>query len=138
MYFGTVRNKQTNRLQPVAVKVIKQNANSDDSNETEDEESRKESIKQQNEALNVELNILSYIQQQNDSQHPNLIQLIGTTEIYKHQRCIMTEYCEYGSLETFLQKKFKNNQFISEIVSNEEENVVWRVCGYVRDFVMKI
>jgi serine/threonine protein kinase len=100
---------------------------------------------EQLDALRVELNTMAYIQRLQEKPHPNLIRLIGTTTTINQQFCLMTEYCEYGSLDCYLQDKYNSNQFINEIVSNGSETpegkVIWKVkciklhlCIYSIDF----
>jgi serine/threonine protein kinase len=133
VYYGTVRCKKTGRLLPVAVKVAKFETNQSDDDEEEINNRRKTTIECQIEALRIELNILAYIQCLNERQHPNIVRLIGTTTDEYNQLYIMTEYCEYGNLECYVQQKYKNRQFIDEIVlkrskQNSHSSVFPIVC----------
>jgi serine/threonine protein kinase len=105
VYFGIVR---TTRILPVAVKMIKVIERAD--------ESRKSAIELQAESLQRELDMLANIRGLHERQHPNLLQLIGASTTSDHQLCIVTEYCECGSLGEYLKEKLKNDQFINEIV----------------------
>jgi serine/threonine protein kinase len=112
VYFGTVKCKRTNRILPVAVKMV----NSIEEKVTEDSSLHAKTIANRIETLNTELSIMAYIQRQKEGQHPNLIRLIGTTTTNDtNQFCLMTEYCEYGSLDLYLKEKYKNKLFVNEI-----------------------
>ena len=95
------------------------------------DELRNKAITKQIDAMRVELNILAYIQRLDGRQHPNLIRLIGATTTVENEFYLMTEYCEYGSLDTYLKEKYKNKQFVNEIVCNGSEDsadkVIWKV-----------
>lgn len=112
VYYGTVRCNITNRLLPVAVKVAKL------TNTSSNDESLNEAIALQIEAMQSELNVLAYIQRLDGPVHPNIIRLIGTTTTIENQFCLIMEYCEYGSLDKYLQRIYKNGHFINEIVYN--------------------
>ena len=110
-------------------------SNSDDTNA--------EKIAIQNETLRIELSTLAYIQRQREGQHPNLIRLIGTTTIAEdNQFCLLTEYCEYGSLDCYLQKKYDNNQFVNETVvcsdRDHESSDANQIATVIRFFVWNI
>ncbi len=118
----------TNRLLPVAVKTVKIEPDDDEIN---DDESSKSIAKQQIDALRIELNTMAYIQLLNERAHPNLVRLIGATTTNKNELYLMTEYCEYGSLETYLQEKYKNKLFIDQIVQNNQEKMIWKVQLFI-------
>jgi serine/threonine protein kinase len=54
-------------------------------------------------------------------EHPYVLRLIGavtTRDIADF--CIVTEYCEFGSLDKFLVQKSSRNQFENEIIPNND------------------
>lgn len=65
--------------------------------------------------------------------HPNILRLIGVVTIWRDRFCIVTEYCDLGSLGLFLQEKFYKDLFVNELVSEEsEEHIeskkqIWKV-----------
>jgi serine/threonine protein kinase len=81
--------------------------------------------------LESELNILTYIQRLNEPAHPNIIRLIGATttiKTNKNEFYLVTEYCEYGSVESYVQKKYRNQLFFNEIdCNNADSNFAWKV-----------
>ncbi len=82
-----------------------------------DTSSKATTIAKQIDALRTELNILACIQQSNERLHychPNLIRLLGTMTQKENVFLLMTEYCEYGSLDRYLQDKYRNKQFVNQ------------------------
>jgi len=127
VYYGTVKCKSTGQLLPVGVKVAKfENCDLD---EMENNESIINVIRKQIETLRIELNILSYIQRQNGAPHPNLIRLIGAITIVDGEFMLITEYCEYGSLDCYLRKKYYDEKYDNEIVLNNADRCVWKVAN---------
>jgi serine/threonine protein kinase len=116
-----VQCKRTNLPVPVAVKMVKiENSDTEDEEMTTSSSMRElkaKTIANQIETLRIELSIMAYLQRQKVGQHPNLIRLIGTTIDEDNQFYLMTEYCEYGSLHGYLQKKYQNKQFVKEITN---------------------
>jgi serine/threonine protein kinase len=117
VYLGMVKCKRTNRILPVAVKMAKLGIDNEDEVEgIEDSNLKEKTVTNRIKTLRIELSIMAYLQRQKEGQHPNLIRLIGTTTTKDdNQFCLMTEYCEYGSLHDYLQMKYENKQFIDEI-----------------------
>ena len=127
---GIVRCNITNRQMPIAVKMIKFE-NTNEAIKRRDDELRRIAITKQIDAMRIELNILAYIQRLNERPHPNLIRLIGATTTNENEFYLMIEYCENGSLDCYLREKYKNKQFINEIVYNGSDDsaakVIWKV-----------
>jgi len=98
------------------VKYENISAHLNSSNESDVDQLHKATMAQQVAALRIELNTLAFIQQLNERPHPNIIRLIGATTTRDNEFYLMTEYCEYGSLDRYLQEKHKNNLYINEIV----------------------
>jgi serine/threonine protein kinase len=66
--------------------------------------------KSERNAIRNELKILMTI-----GEHPNVIKLCGAVTTNKSNFCVLTEYCENGSLDRFLKLKFKNGLFIDQV-----------------------
>jgi serine/threonine protein kinase len=124
VYYGTVQCKWKKRLIPVAVKMIKCDTSSDNVGEANEEQA-----KQQVDSLRAELNILAYIHCRNTRPHPNIIRLIGAITKDDNEFYLMTEYCEYGSLDRFLNDKYRNNLFVNEFAGDESDRLVLNVSG---------
>ncbi len=81
----------------------------------------------ESDVMRIELNILSYIERrEDDGQHPNLIRLIGATTMNENEFFLMTEYCEYGCIDRYLQQ----TRFVNEIVCNgsvDRQEVIFKV-----------
>jgi hypothetical protein len=112
----------------VAVKMAK---SYDESGSTEQRETYQ---KLQREVLRGELMTMGYLQKGLGG-HENILKLIGAITIMKAKFCILTEFCEWGSLDQFLCQKFKHGNFLNEIVPDSENNVqfsngddIWKVC----------
>jgi serine/threonine protein kinase len=73
-------------------------------------------LQQQRESLIDELKIMYYI-----GHHDNVLQLIGALTKCKDNFCIITEYCEFGSLDIFLKTKIEKGLYCDEIVKKFEE-----------------
>jgi serine/threonine protein kinase len=122
VYFGTVFCKRTHRRLPVAAKM----ANIDDNFDFVDDERNQNGTIESSpfiNALRIELNVLAYLQRLNAPTHPNLIRLIGTMTIDTNEFYLLTEYCEYGSVERYLQEIYKKNRFVNEIDSRPQNHI---------------
>lgn len=74
------------------------------------EAERYEKQKIQRDAIRNELKILTSI-----GEHPNIIKLLGIVTMNRAEFCIITEYCENGSLDNFLDFKYKNEYFVDQV-----------------------
>uniref|UniRef100_A0A914WKZ1 Protein kinase domain-containing protein n=1 Tax=Plectus sambesii TaxID=2011161 RepID=A0A914WKZ1_9BILA len=95
----------------VAVKKLKVSTDVDLS-----PEQRAEEYLQHLKSLQCETRIMSSI-----GTHPNVLRLIGAVTKNRDDFCIITEYCEYGSLEKFLTDKEKQEKFINEYVVSSND-----------------
>jgi hypothetical protein len=50
---------------------------------------------------------------------------MGAITTVKDEFCVVIEYCEYGSLDSFLRNKIERNKFVNELVSGTDSE------GYV-------
>uniref|UniRef100_A0A914WNL6 Protein kinase domain-containing protein n=1 Tax=Plectus sambesii TaxID=2011161 RepID=A0A914WNL6_9BILA len=95
----------------VAVKKLKVSTDVDLS-----PQQRAEEYLQHLKSLQCETKIMSSI-----GTHPNVLRLIGAVTKNRDDFCIITEYCEYGSLEKFLTDKEKQEKFINEYVVSSND-----------------
>ncbi len=63
--------------------------------------------------------------------------MIGATTTKENEFYLMTEYCEYGALDGYLKEKYKNKQFVNELVpigdgndAAEKQQLVWKVFSF--------
>uniref|UniRef100_A0A914WL29 Protein kinase domain-containing protein n=1 Tax=Plectus sambesii TaxID=2011161 RepID=A0A914WL29_9BILA len=84
--------------------------------------------KRQRQALREELRIFEHLQSSSAGGHDNVLKLLGAITIIRADFCLMTEYCECGSMDSFLQAKWRNGHFVDELVieANEYEQV-WKI-----------
>ena len=68
-------------------------------------------------AIRAEIDNLAYL-----GEHENILKLIGAITNNIRQFCIVTEYCELGSLDKYLNEKKRTNRFMNEIVSTQYAN----------------
>uniref|UniRef100_A0A914V9R7 Protein kinase domain-containing protein n=1 Tax=Plectus sambesii TaxID=2011161 RepID=A0A914V9R7_9BILA len=68
-------------------------------------------------AIQDEITLLADI-----GEHEYILQLIGAVTTDAANICMITEFCEFGSLDNFLKKKKETKQFISEIISTAYDN----------------
>uniref|UniRef100_A0A914X1Z4 Protein kinase domain-containing protein n=1 Tax=Plectus sambesii TaxID=2011161 RepID=A0A914X1Z4_9BILA len=107
---------------PVAVKAAKTKTGAKNWEESEDIRKR------QRQALRDELSIFAHLQSSTAGGHENVLKLLGATTTIRTDFCLMTEYCECGSMDRFLQAKWKNGHFEDELVFEANENkIVWKV-----------
>ncbi len=109
VYLGVLQQNET--FSPIAVKKTKIN--------TKDvQQDQQQKMRSQREALRNELNIMKCT-----NGHPNVLKLIGAITTNKDNFCVITEYCEFGSLDVFLQRKWRSGLFCDElIVIGDEES----------------
>ncbi len=74
----------------------------------------------QRRVLRSELKIMTYLQSVSGG-HENVLRLVGAITTSRADFCVLTEYCEWGSLDQFLKKKFNNGDFENEIIYEETE-----------------
>uniref|UniRef100_A0A914WLY5 Protein kinase domain-containing protein n=1 Tax=Plectus sambesii TaxID=2011161 RepID=A0A914WLY5_9BILA len=107
---------------PVAVKATKRKTGSVNEEESED------ILKRQRQALRDELSIFAHLQSSSTGGHENVLKLLGAITTIKTDFCLLTEYCECGSMDRFLQEKWKNGDFEDELVVEGSENEqIWKV-----------
>ena len=107
---------------PVAVKATKRKTGSINEEESEDIHKR------QRQALRDELSIFAHLQSSSTAGHENVLKLLGAITTFKTDFCLLTEYCECGSLDRFLQAKWKNGDFEDELVFEENgDEQMWKV-----------
>uniref|UniRef100_A0A914X042 Protein kinase domain-containing protein n=1 Tax=Plectus sambesii TaxID=2011161 RepID=A0A914X042_9BILA len=84
-------------------------------------------LKRQRQALRDELSIFAHLQSSSTGGHENVLKLLGAITTIKTDFSLLTEYCECGSMDRFLQEKWKNGKFEDELVfdGNEKEQV-WK------------
>jgi serine/threonine protein kinase len=86
--------------------------------------------RRQRKLLRDELAIMIRLQVKSGG-HDNLLKLIGAITKSRTDFCILIEYCELGSVDRFLQEKFKNSEFIDEIICEEnssEQFFMVKIC----------
>uniref|UniRef100_A0A914XCQ5 Protein kinase domain-containing protein n=1 Tax=Plectus sambesii TaxID=2011161 RepID=A0A914XCQ5_9BILA len=84
-------------------------------------------LKRQRQALRDELSIFAHLQSSSTEGHENVLKLLGAITIIKTDFSLLTEYCECGSMDRFLQKKWENGNFEDELVFETNENEqVWK------------
>uniref|UniRef100_A0A914VWP2 Protein kinase domain-containing protein n=1 Tax=Plectus sambesii TaxID=2011161 RepID=A0A914VWP2_9BILA len=118
VYLGIL--KQNGAKIPVAVKKTKQLANIQHMELKSPEECDK-IWQMERDSLRDELKIMGHI-----GNHSNVVRLLGAITTSRDDYCIVTEYCEYGSLDTFLQNKMDLGLFINEIVTEDSAGYVVR------------
>uniref|UniRef100_A0A914W8R5 Protein kinase domain-containing protein n=1 Tax=Plectus sambesii TaxID=2011161 RepID=A0A914W8R5_9BILA len=105
----------------VAVKTSQMKTGAMNAEESED------ILRRQRQALKDELSIFAHLQSSSVGGHENVLKLLGAITTVKTSFCILTEYCECGSLDSFLQAKWKNGAFEDELVFDANENEkVWK------------
>jgi serine/threonine protein kinase len=87
---------------------------------------------EQHKLLQAELDLMANI-----GDHENVLKIFGAKSIGSNGRlCVITEYCEQGSLANFLSEKHKLDLFIDEIVlSNLQKDVIGSNCLRTKFFV---
>jgi serine/threonine protein kinase len=105
---------------PVAVKMAKTNTRA--INEAE----REEMLRLQRNALRDELYIFAHIQAKPGG-HKNVLKLVGAITTLKTDFCLMTEFCERGSMDNFLKNIYKENKFENELLDAKESSQMWKV-----------
>uniref|UniRef100_A0A914VMR0 Protein kinase domain-containing protein n=1 Tax=Plectus sambesii TaxID=2011161 RepID=A0A914VMR0_9BILA len=107
---------------PVAVKTTKTKTGAMNAEESEDIRKR------QRQALREELGIFEHLQSSSVGGHENVLKLLGAMTTIRTEFCLLTEYCECGSMDRFLQAKWKNGHFVDELVIEANGNEqVWKV-----------
>lgn len=76
----------------------------------------------QRDLLRDEMKILAYLQEILPDGHENVLKLIGANTSSIDHFCILTDYCEWGSLDNFLRNKTDNDQYVNEIVSGDSDS----------------
>uniref|UniRef100_A0A914WCF1 Protein kinase domain-containing protein n=1 Tax=Plectus sambesii TaxID=2011161 RepID=A0A914WCF1_9BILA len=112
---------------PVAVKKTKQLATIQQTEGNRSPEECNKIWQMERDSLRDELKIMAHI-----GAHANVVRLIGAVTTSKDDYCLVTEYCEYGSLDTFLQNKMDLGLFMNEIVTEDNAGYVirGRECVY--------
>lgn len=88
----------------------------------------------QKELLIEEMKIMAYLQE--GFPHENVLKMIGCVTNKEHF-CLLTEYCELGSLDKFLRKTIYSNKFEHEIVYEEYDHFIqsikttYKVCIFL-------
>ncbi len=138
MHLGTL--SQLIGKVPVAVKSPKLRFVSEKSENIRSK--RRNIMRQQRKLLKDELKIMTHLQAVSGG-HENVLKLVGAITTSRTDFCILTEYCEWGSMDHFLRKKFNNGEFENEIIcdgSATKERIaiseqIWMVCYDMnRDF----
>uniref|UniRef100_A0A914URL9 Protein kinase domain-containing protein n=1 Tax=Plectus sambesii TaxID=2011161 RepID=A0A914URL9_9BILA len=105
----------------VAVKTSQMKTGAMNAEESED------ILRRQRQALKDELSIFAHLQSSTAGGHENVLKLLGAITTVKTSFCILTEYCECGSLDSFLQAKWKNGAFEDELIFDPKDNEkVWK------------
>uniref|UniRef100_A0A914VHM1 Protein kinase domain-containing protein n=1 Tax=Plectus sambesii TaxID=2011161 RepID=A0A914VHM1_9BILA len=114
---------------PVAVKKTKQLASIQQTKVKKSPEECSKIWQMERDSLRDELKIMAHI-----GFHSNVVRLIGAITTSKDDFCLVSEYCEYGSLDTFLQNKMDLGLFMNEIVTEDDAGYVvrGRDCVYKR------
>uniref|UniRef100_A0A914WGS6 Protein kinase domain-containing protein n=1 Tax=Plectus sambesii TaxID=2011161 RepID=A0A914WGS6_9BILA len=85
-------------------------------------------LKRQRQAIKDELSIFAHLQSSSTGGHENVLKLLGAITTIKTDFCLLTEYCECGSMDRFLQTKWKNGAFEDELVFEESDSEqVWKI-----------
>uniref|UniRef100_A0A914VLT6 Protein kinase domain-containing protein n=1 Tax=Plectus sambesii TaxID=2011161 RepID=A0A914VLT6_9BILA len=85
-------------------------------------------LKRQRQALKDELSIFAHLQSSSTGGHENVLKLLGAITTIRSNFCLLTEYCECGSMDRFLQTKWKNGAFEDELVFEENDSEqVWKI-----------
>ncbi len=113
---------------PVAIKTTKSVSKSpmSTSSITSCEQLAEDEQRLQRDSIRDEIKIMTAV-----GGHPNVLQLLGACTVLEVNFCLITEYCENGSLDSFLRSKFDNEKFIDEIVVLEEEKIVYKVRSFI-------
>uniref|UniRef100_A0A914WDP8 Protein kinase domain-containing protein n=1 Tax=Plectus sambesii TaxID=2011161 RepID=A0A914WDP8_9BILA len=107
---------------PVAVKTTQMKTGSMNAEESEDV------LRRQRQALRDELDIFAHLQSSAVGGHENVLKLLGAITTIKTDFSLLTEYCECGSMDSFLQAKWKNGDFVDELIFEANENEkVWKI-----------
>jgi hypothetical protein len=126
VYLGTFT--QPIGIVPVAVKTPKNFVSSSHANSIKE----KKKIRLQRKLLRDELKIMAHIQDSLGG-HANVLRLVGAITTSKEDFCILTEYCEWGSLDHFLRNKYNSDDFENELLFEKNQNdtadseEIWRV-----------
>lgn len=78
--------------------------------------------KVQRDLLSVEMKMMAYLQERLPNGHENVLRLVGAATRNIEHFCILTEYCEWGSLDNFLRNKFGSEKYVNEVVSENIDN----------------
>uniref|UniRef100_A0A914WT89 Protein kinase domain-containing protein n=1 Tax=Plectus sambesii TaxID=2011161 RepID=A0A914WT89_9BILA len=109
----------------VAVKSVKTSQMKKESTNTMESE---QSCKHQRKALRNELKIFTHLQSSSAGGHENVLKLLGAITTIRTDFSLLTEYCENGSMDCFLQEKKKNGDFEDELVFEGYVNKqVWKI-----------
>ena len=109
---------------PVAVKMPKSNTGLGNGKAKKRQE---KIIKCQRQLMREEMAIMIHLQKESGG-HPNVLKLIGAITTIRADFCILTEYCEWGSMDQFLRRKIKNGEFLDEIIKEENgTSQIWKV-----------
>uniref|UniRef100_A0A914W0K7 Protein kinase domain-containing protein n=1 Tax=Plectus sambesii TaxID=2011161 RepID=A0A914W0K7_9BILA len=85
-------------------------------------------LERQIQALREELSIFADLQSSSTGGHENVLKLLGAITTIRAEFSLLTEYCECGSMDRFLQKKWENDNFEDELVFEANENEpVWKI-----------
>lgn len=85
-------------------------------------------LRLQRRALKDELQIFAHLQSNSIDEHENVLKLIGVVTAAKADFCLLTEYCELGSMDHFLQRKWTNDEFEDELVfKGSKHKFIWKV-----------
>uniref|UniRef100_A0A914W1K8 Protein kinase domain-containing protein n=1 Tax=Plectus sambesii TaxID=2011161 RepID=A0A914W1K8_9BILA len=85
-------------------------------------------LERQRQALKDELSIFAHLQSSSTGGHENVLKLLGAITTIRTDFCLLTEYCECGSMDRFLQEKWKNGDFEDELVFDTNVNKkVWKI-----------
>uniref|UniRef100_A0A914WN68 Protein kinase domain-containing protein n=1 Tax=Plectus sambesii TaxID=2011161 RepID=A0A914WN68_9BILA len=81
--------------------------------------------KDEKSVLRDEMKILMYLQ--SEIEHENVLRLLGAVTKSRNEFCILTEFCEFGSLDSFLERKYDGGEFVDEIIvqeNNEQQQLL--------------
>jgi hypothetical protein len=122
---------QPNGKLPVAVKMPKCSCST--SLNRQERVEREQLLRRQRKLLRDELNIMAHLQALTGG-HENVLKLVGAITTIRADFCVLTEYCEWGSVEQFLRDKFHNDDFENEIIFAEITNEeMWKVNVFLID-----
>lgn len=76
----------------------------------------------QRDLLSDEMKIMAYLQEILPNGHENILRLVGAVTKNKEHFCILTEYCEWGSLDNFLRRKIENEKYVDELIPEYSDN----------------